>query len=262
MPFPPDSETERESRHDLRWLAPNLLDPTAVPIGRVFCIPHAGGTSSLFARWPSLFLPDIEVCGIDLPGRGTRFKEPFVTDMLYLASQIARVIARIADVPFAIYGECSGGLIALATTRALASEHQLVPTHLFATGMKSPRVGSGRGVYRFSDENLQREIVEKGLLDPAIASNSEAMEFFLPQIRADYELCETYESSSHDRIGCPITTIANSRDFHAAPAAFEDWRNETAVAWQHFAINFPMVARDPDKLLTSRIRQTLVGGMQ
>jgi len=222
-----------DSRYDPQWIARNLLDFSSTPRARIFCFPHAGGQPSTFAKWPRQLGPEIEVCAISLPGRAARFDEPPAADMLSLARQVADAVARLNALPFALYGECSGALMALATARALAKHHARVPARLFAIGLRDPRPSHRHFVHLASDEHLRAEIVDKGLLDPAITSNEDALSFFLPQIRADYRLCETYFPAGEAALACRVMTVARRHDSRAESAAYSRWQEESRAGWSH-----------------------------
>ena len=40
-----------------------------------FCLPYAGGSSSVFAKWKTYMSRDIEIVAPELAGRGTRFND-------------------------------------------------------------------------------------------------------------------------------------------------------------------------------------------
>jgi medium-chain acyl-[acyl-carrier-protein] hydrolase len=215
----------------------NWIDPHFVPRLRLFCFPHAGGTHSLFEKWPLFFYPEIEVCAIKLPGRGARFKEPMITSMGLLSESIANNIKLLDDLPFAIYGECAGALVGLATARVLSERFDLAPKHLFASNARTPRPPASGQLHQLPDAIFRKEIVARGLFAPEISAEDEAIDFFLPQIRADFELVETFNPAERHPLSCPITTLSRTRDGLANSATFEDWREETSILWTHKVIN-------------------------
>jgi medium-chain acyl-[acyl-carrier-protein] hydrolase len=38
---------------------------------RLFCFPYAGSGAAIYRDWPAGFPPSIEVCAVELPGRGS-----------------------------------------------------------------------------------------------------------------------------------------------------------------------------------------------
>ena len=55
---------------------------------RLFCFPYAGGGVSLFRAWSNSLPADVEVCPIQLPGRGTRLMEPPFTRLSPLVQAV------------------------------------------------------------------------------------------------------------------------------------------------------------------------------
>lgn len=243
--------------YDSTWIAMNWINPHVVPRMRLFCLPHAGGTHSLFERWPSFFHPEIEICAIKLPGRSTRFNEPMITNMHQLSESIAAVIKRLNDLPFAIYGECAGALVGLATARALRKKFELAPRHLFAASAGTPRRPAS-GLHQLPDAIFRREVLARGFLPPEISAEDEAIDFFLPQIRADFEMLETLDAAEHCPLSCPITTLSRTGDGFENSASLKDWRTETSGVWTHevFDSSFRL-AEDPGDLVKGFLCRTL-----
>lgn len=44
------------------------------PDARIYCLPYAGGSASIFAGWRQALPANLEVCAIELPGRGPVFR--------------------------------------------------------------------------------------------------------------------------------------------------------------------------------------------
>ncbi|NJR66738.1 MAG: putative thioesterase, partial [Leptolyngbyaceae cyanobacterium CRU_2_3] len=59
---------------------------------RLFCFPYAGGSSLIYRTWSESLPPAIEVCPIELPGRGTRMMEPPFTQLMLLVEAIAAAL--------------------------------------------------------------------------------------------------------------------------------------------------------------------------
>ena len=62
----------RENSRD-QWVRSPKPNPRAVL--RLFCFPYAGGSDVTFRTWPMELPPGVEVCGIQLPGHGSRVSE-------------------------------------------------------------------------------------------------------------------------------------------------------------------------------------------
>ncbi len=71
---------------------------------RLFCFPCAGGLPSRFHAWSNHLLPKIEVCSLQLPGRGKRIQEPCIKEWTVLIERITLALQDSLDRPFAFLG--------------------------------------------------------------------------------------------------------------------------------------------------------------
>ena len=91
---------------------PLWISPTPVTIKlRLFCLPWAGGVSeNLFARWSMMLPASIQVCPIEIPGRGRREGETALTTVEELAKLLAHSLP-LQDKPYVIFGTCLGAIV-------------------------------------------------------------------------------------------------------------------------------------------------------
>lgn len=50
-------------------------------------------------RWASMLPPSVQVCPVELPGRGRRSEEPAISDVVTLADQLAQALPLQASLP-------------------------------------------------------------------------------------------------------------------------------------------------------------------
>jgi len=79
----------------ITWLKPN---PSASL--RLFCFPYAGGSSYIFRSWLDRVPKAIEICPIELPGRGIQIKSTPFKQIEPLVKAIASEILPYLDKPF------------------------------------------------------------------------------------------------------------------------------------------------------------------
>jgi hypothetical protein len=79
---------------------------------RVICISRAGGTARDFDAWPAMLGEEIELCAVQLPGRLERFREPALHDLREIAAAVADAITELPPLPYLLFGDCMGALIA------------------------------------------------------------------------------------------------------------------------------------------------------
>src|SRR5256885_83388 len=99
------------------WITGAKINPQARM--RLFCFPYAGGSAAVFNSWSKHLTSVIEVCPVQLPGRGGRIREkPFVR-MGPLIPAITENILGLIDKPFAFFGHSMGALIGFEVARQL-----------------------------------------------------------------------------------------------------------------------------------------------
>src|SRR5690606_12900001 len=62
---------------------------------------------------------------------------------------------------------------------------------------------------------------------PEILSHPEYLEVFLPALRADFKLCETYQYRPKDPLHCPIIAIGGDQDPEASAEMLSAWEKHT-----------------------------------
>src|SRR5258707_109152 len=107
---------------------------------RLFCLPYAGGSASIFRSWWSEMPPYIEVRTFQLPGRESRMRDKPFTDMSLLVKELAAALQPFTDKPFVVFGHSVGALISFELTRYLRQQHLPGPQQLFISGSSAPQM--------------------------------------------------------------------------------------------------------------------------
>lgn len=106
---------------------------------RLFCFPYAGAGDSVFHSWRKSLSDLVEVCPVQLPGRGSRIAEPPFTEMSQLVQAAGQSLAPYLDKPFALFGHSMGALVSFELARHLRREYNLQLVHLFVSGRCGPQ---------------------------------------------------------------------------------------------------------------------------
>jgi medium-chain acyl-[acyl-carrier-protein] hydrolase len=208
------------------WLA--LRRPNLRARVRLFCFPYAGGSEATFRSWPQNLPDAIEVLPIQLPGHGTRIKEPALTRLAPLVQTLSQSLQPEMDLPFAFFGHSMGGLIAFELVRQLRREGRPLPAHLFISAKCCPEQIDDLDTGEISDEELIQILRRYEGTPREVLENAELMQLLLPVIRADMELCNTYVYDSEPPLPCPITAFGGLEDHVSGRPCLEGWRNYTA----------------------------------
>lgn len=195
---------------------------------RLFCFPYAAGNSSIFKAWPKLLFDAVDICPINLPGRGIRFHEKPYQQLTPLVQELVSAMAAHLDLPFAFFGHSLGGLIAFELAQALRAEGLNIPLCLFVSACRAPRLDlpSGR-LHDAPDDELLAKLRRLNGTPGEILDNRELMSMMLPTLRADFALWETYRYAHNQPLECPIVAFGGIQDHGTGLEQLEPWREET-----------------------------------
>ena len=201
---------------------------------RLLCVPHAGGSASLYRRWTEPLAPAVEVCAIELPGRGVRFGEPLISDMTALCDDLVTAIEPLLDgVPLAVFGHSMGARIAFELVRRFDGR----VVHLFVAGSPAPGVAlrydassERRPTSELTDDEFRQRLREFGGTPPLILDDHHLMARALPILRADFVLTERYRVEPQARVSCPVTVFAGTADVSTPPPTIAAWELRTTAA--------------------------------
>ena len=212
---------------------------------RLYCFCYAGGNALSFIPWQALLDPVIEVCAIQLPGRGVRMAEPPYTSLPLLIEAIADAIGHQSKMPFAFFGHSLGALLAFELARYCKRNYLPMPEHLFVSGCDAPQYRDPpKGLHKLSDDALIDTLKDYDGTPPEILANRELMALVLPTIRADFSLVENYVYRVSPPLSMPITVLAGKQDERTSLDQVEGWAKESVntcdIQWfkgNHFFIN-------------------------
>ncbi len=212
---------------------------------RLFCFHYAGGSAQVFHCWPGRLPPNVEMGTIQLPGRGHRLGEPHIRKLLPLSHIVAQELLPYLDKPFVFFGHSLGALLCFETARSLRRENQRQPIHLFVSATEAPhRRGMEELLSGLPKGVLIEKLYEFNGTPAEVLQNDELLDFMLPTIRADFELCETYEYHPEPPLECPMTIYGGLNDREVEAESLAAWSEMTVGACKirmfpgdHFYIN-------------------------
>ncbi len=203
--------------------------PVQVPRIRLVCCSYAGGNASAYANWHEWLPDDVEVCAVELPGRGARFREPPLRTMGALADHVMASLLPIADAGVVLFGHSMGGALALELASRLA-DLGMPPAALAVSGCAAPHLPSRRRC-RLHDLAREALVQELNLLEglPAGILDADAfVDLFLPTIRADLECRETWHAAIR-AVPVPIHVLAGADDALVALEDLGEWQQYSSL---------------------------------
>jgi len=209
-----------------KWLAYIKANPKARL--RLFCFPYAGASALVFREWQAGLPDTVEVCPVELPGRGTRLTEPLATRLLPLVQAVAEALYPCLDRPFAFFGHSFGALLSFELACYLRRRHGLTPAYLFVSAHRAPQIPNPNPtIHTLPDQELIEELRHLGGTPDAVLQEPELMELVLPIVRKDFEVCNTYIYSSELPLDCPISAFGGLEDPLLSYAELQPWVERT-----------------------------------
>jgi len=212
------------------WIANYRPNPQARL--RLFCFPYAGGNSTIYRNWPTS-LPDlIEVCPVHLPGRAGRLNEQPFHKLLPLVEAAGAALSPYLDKPFAFFGHSMGAMISFELARLLRRQNRALPLHIFASGRRGPQVPDREDpTYNLPQSVFIEELRRLNGTPKDVLEHPELMQLMTQLLRADFEVCQTYDYRPEPPLKCPITAFGGLQDVDITREDMEGWRVQTAVAF-------------------------------
>lgn len=221
-------------------------------MSNIFLLPYGGGSASSFRSYVERFPSDVgRVIPVELPGRGTRFREEHAKSIRECAALALHQIDK-ANERYILHGHCMGALLAFEAIKLIESSGRRPPHFLVVSGRNAPRHVNDwlKRVAKLDDRSLFEELKVLGGVPERL---SFAMaQSFLGAIRHDQAMFIDYDPGDA-RISVPILVLAGRGDKMTSEAALLDWQDYTSklvsVEWlegEHY-----FILQQPDRVALS-----------
>jgi medium-chain acyl-[acyl-carrier-protein] hydrolase len=203
--------------------------PVAKPRLRLICIPYAGSGPVVYHPWVALMPPDVEMWGIRLPGRETRWREPAFTSLAPLVEALAEVLRPSLDTPFVLFGHSMGALISYELVHYWRGQNGPQPVHLMVSGHRAPhRPAINPKVHQADDTTFLNRLKNLGGTPARFFEMEDLVRLTLPALRADFSVWENYQHEARPPLEIPLTTFGGRWDSEAREDDFHAWAQHTA----------------------------------
>ncbi len=219
---------------------------------RLFCFSYAGGTPHIFRNWAERLPSWVEVCAIQLPGRGNRIFEKPYTHITPLINDLADHLEMYDDKLFACFGHSMGALLAFEWLRTLRRLKRNLPELMFFSGCVAPQIyDKEKPLYGLPDEELITELEKLGGTPSELLENAELMELVLPTLRADFELLHFYRYAPEPQFDLPFAAFGGKDDKDVDLNRLKAWHEQTKgdFSIEIFAGNHFYLHESEDELL-------------
>jgi medium-chain acyl-[acyl-carrier-protein] hydrolase len=198
---------------------------------RLFCLHHAGVGAFLFGQWKKYLPPEIEIYAVQLPGRENRLGESPFTRIDQLVKTLTPIMIPYLDKPFAFFGHSLGALLSFEITRELRRQNAPTPIHLFVSSRIAPQLSIKINslIHELPETAFLQEICRRyDGIPEMVLQNTELMQIFLPALRADFAMLETYIYANEEPLNCPISAFGGREDREVSEQAIAAWQHQTS----------------------------------
>jgi surfactin synthase thioesterase subunit len=194
----------------------------------LFCFAHAGGGAAFYRPWQTVLGPDIEVCPVVLPGREARRRELPYTRMGELVEPLFDALLSRADRPFALFGHSMGAAVAYEMACRFSVVSVGGPRCLIVSGRQPPhRPARHPPIHRLPQDEFVARVARLDGTPAEVLRDKELLAAFLPGLRADFELNETYAPAPHPRLVIPVFAFVGDTDPLVEPPDMLAWGEVT-----------------------------------
>jgi len=228
---------------------------------RLFCFPYAGGGTTEYRTWKPYFPGSVDICPIVLPGRETRLNEAPYHDMTKLVPVLADALwPLMRRTPYAFTGHSMGAWIAYELAREMRRRGRPQPVHLFLSARRPIDVPAPvSDLHHLPEREFVAAIQDRyNAIPKMILDNPDVLRIFLPAMRADFTLGETFMPVTEAPVDIPISAYTGTGDKVVARATVEQWDRHTTAEFTHRELpGGHFFLRESVDLLTHGIAGTL-----
>ena len=240
----PHPATIPEASTSSPWFVCPQSNPRAE--ARSFFFPYAGGGPAAFNKWSAELPHELEGWIAHYPGRGSRHRELPIKDPAALVESLSEAIQPLLDRPFVFFGHSLGALVAFELARLLRRNDLPQPKILFISACGAPHLPDPHpAIHALPDSEFLEALQQFNGVPSELLNLPDAMPLFLPILRADFEIMESYHyTEEKPPLDCPIVVFGGLDDPRVSRERLEAWSLHTNSGFQsryvpgdHFFIN-------------------------
>jgi len=125
-----------------------------------------------------------------------------------------------------------GALLSYETAAKLNTQGAAGPVHMVVSGYRAPYLpGRHPPVHHLPDSDILAKVRRLGGTPEEVLGSPEAMELFLPALRADLAVCETYVYRPQEPLACSIAAFGGMDDAEVSREDLASWRSVTTESF-------------------------------
>ncbi|MET7357976.1 alpha/beta fold hydrolase [Streptomyces sp. NPDC005562] len=213
---------------------------------KLYCLPYAGSSARMYSGWSARLPDSIELVPLELPGRGTLCTRPPISELDELMDHLATAVkesgAESGTDSYAIFGHSFGAVLGFELAKTLqARGAPPAAAVIVSAGLPPHQVPQGPPVHTLSDEEFKRHLGALQGTPAELLENDELLALYLPSLRADYKILDTYRADREAKISAPVLALTGTLDDSVGADAVQEWAQYTTggfrsvrIAGDHF----------------------------
>jgi len=182
----------------------------------------------MFRSWLGHVPADLELCAVELPGRGVRSREPLATSIDAIARELLTAVESLGDAPVTLFGHSFGGLVAFELAHLLVGIER-PPQALCVAACPHPSAIARSPTWsELSDERLVELLGVAGGVPATLLEQQDARELFLPPLRADLRLFWSQPERKRPPLPLALDVLIGQKDPYWPEATFDGWHGESS----------------------------------
>ena len=199
----------------------------------IFLFPYAGGGTSSFIKWKNYF-EDISLYVAQFPGRENKLpQQALVSFEEILDFAFESIIEKISTCEtYYMFGHSLGTKIVYELTLKIMASGLPRPKGIIISAGKAPIYKEENPISHLDDENFIKEINRFSGTPEALIKNIDVMKLFLPVLRADFLIDESYVRTSVEKIDVPILALMGTEDNELTLEQLLRWKEYTSESFE------------------------------
>lgn len=200
----------------------------------LFIFPFAGGGASSFRCWGNKF-KKVKLYAVQYPGRENRMSEEPITEFSVILNKVYDNFKMFVDdrKPYYFLGHSLGTKLVYELVIKVDEDNRKKPSGIIISGGKAPCYKEENPIYNLGDENFIKGINRYSGTPKEIINNMDIMKIFLPMLRADFMIDETYQRKDVIKIDVPILGLMGTEDKELKLEELKKWEEYTTKDFKY-----------------------------
>lgn len=214
---------------------------------KLICLPYAGGTAQSYIKWKTYLDKNIQLCPIELAGRGMRCNEKLyecfeeaLEDVYY---QVRNIINSEA---YVLFGHSMGCWLIYELWHKINKSNFKKPEHMFLSGRRAPHIKKqDENYHTLPKQELKKVLLKFGGTPDEILENDDMFDCFYPIMKSDFKLTAAYKHIEKKvKIDCRLSIFSGKYDDSIKMSELISWKKYTYQSCKftlfkggHFFIN-------------------------